>query len=429
MMRRVLAASVSLAILSWPALAQIQPGQGPLYIGQPIQGATSDNCLFVNGASLGQSPGCGGAGSQPWNGNLQQLSDVSEPLSPAIVGLMGQPNIPAVISAMGLATVATTGQYSDLLGLPVIPTLTSQLTNDSGFTTAAAVGSSYVPLTRTVNSKALSSDIVLSASDVGAPSGSGSSSGSNTGDQTIALTGDVTGSGTGSFATTIADNAVTFGKMQAMASGNILGRASAGSGSPEQLSLAGGGIELSGSAVQRSALSGDVTASAGSNITALSTTGVSANSYTAASITVDAKGRVTAASNNTIPSTARTTSTQSLSIVGTGATGTQLSASKDSSLRVTVSASTTSTIGGPSTSTIVLKTCATNSATEGDWGTIGTVANNQTITLAIALQSVQGITGQLEADIPAGWYIKLESSGTGTHAESVVGAAQKTIFG
>lgn len=44
---------------------------------------------------------------------------------------------------------------------------------------------------------------------------SGTSSGTNTGDQTITLTGDVTGSGTGSFAATIANNAVTYGKMQA----------------------------------------------------------------------------------------------------------------------------------------------------------------------------------------------------------------------
>jgi hypothetical protein len=41
----------------------------------------------------------------------------------------------------GLATVATTGAYSDLTGKPTIPTLTSQLTNDSGFLTTNAVSS------------------------------------------------------------------------------------------------------------------------------------------------------------------------------------------------------------------------------------------------------------------------------------------------
>ena len=38
-----------------------------------------------------------------------------------------------------LATVATTGAYSDLTGKPTIPTKTSQLTNDSGFVTSAAL--------------------------------------------------------------------------------------------------------------------------------------------------------------------------------------------------------------------------------------------------------------------------------------------------
>lgn len=63
---------------------------------------------------------------------------------------------------------------------------------DSIYTTSSAVAtqisnalSSYVPTSRTINSKALSSNITLTASDVGAPSGSGSSSGTNTGDQDL----------------------------------------------------------------------------------------------------------------------------------------------------------------------------------------------------------------------------------------------------
>lgn len=60
-------------------------------------------------------------------------------------------------------------------------------------------------------------------------------SGTNTGDQTITLTGDVTGSGTGSFAATIANNAVTLAKIQDITTARILGRVTAGSGDPEEL--------------------------------------------------------------------------------------------------------------------------------------------------------------------------------------------------
>lgn len=40
-------------------------------------------------------------------------------------------------SALSLSTVASTGSYNDLTNLPTIPTLTSQLTNNSGFITSA----------------------------------------------------------------------------------------------------------------------------------------------------------------------------------------------------------------------------------------------------------------------------------------------------
>lgn len=64
-------------------------------------------------------------------------------------------------------------------------------------------------------------------------------SGSNTGDQTITLTGDVGGSGTGSFAATIANDAVTYAKLQnASATARILARKTAGSGDFEECTVA-----------------------------------------------------------------------------------------------------------------------------------------------------------------------------------------------
>lgn len=74
---------------------------------------------------------------------------------------------------------------------------------------------------------------------------SGTSSGTNTGDQTITLTGNVTGSGTGSFAATIANDAVTYAKMQNVsATDKLLGRSTAGSGDVEEIACTAAGRAL-----------------------------------------------------------------------------------------------------------------------------------------------------------------------------------------
>lgn len=66
----------------------------------------------------------------------------------------------------------------------------------------------------------------------------GNLSGTNTGDQTITLTGDVTGSGTSSFAATIANDAVTLAKMANIATSSLIYRKTAGTGDPEVNTLA-----------------------------------------------------------------------------------------------------------------------------------------------------------------------------------------------
>lgn len=81
----------------------------------------------------------------------------------------------------------------------------------------------------------------------------------------------------------IADGNVTLAKIANIATDRLIGRDAAGSGVPEELTV-GGGIEFSGSGgIRRSALTGDVTASAGSNSTTIAN-----NAVTTAKITDNA---------------------------------------------------------------------------------------------------------------------------------------------
>jgi len=85
----------------------------------------------------------------------------------------------------------------------------------------------------------------------------------------VTLTGDVTGSGTGTVPATVAANAVTFAKMQTIATDRLLGRDSLLTGNVEALTV-GGGVEFTGSGgIQTSAFTGDVTKAAGGTATTI----------------------------------------------------------------------------------------------------------------------------------------------------------------
>ncbi|MEG1725674.1 MAG: hypothetical protein RR313_09795 [Anaerovoracaceae bacterium] len=79
-------------------------------------------------------------------GNVDNTSDLNKPISNATQTAL---NLKANVDS--LAKVATTGQYADLLNTPTIPTLTSQLTNDSNYQNntqvSAAIENRLIPAT------------------------------------------------------------------------------------------------------------------------------------------------------------------------------------------------------------------------------------------------------------------------------------------
>lgn len=84
----------------------------------------------------------------------------------------------------------------------------------------------------------------------------------------------------------IGANQVTLAKVQQITTDRLLGRDTAGTGDVEQLTV-GGGVEFTGSGgIQRSALTGDVTASAGSNATTIANNAVTTAKIADANVTL-----------------------------------------------------------------------------------------------------------------------------------------------
>lgn len=98
---------------------------------------------------------------------IQKVKKIAESFDEKLSGIDMETGVLSVNGKQGVVELTA----SDVDALPsstVIPTTTSELENTSGFITINDLGSSFVPVTRKVNNKSLDKDITLIASDVGA---------------------------------------------------------------------------------------------------------------------------------------------------------------------------------------------------------------------------------------------------------------------
>lgn len=126
---------------------------------------------------------------------------------------------------------------------------------------------------------------------------------------------------------------------------------------------------------------------------------------------------------------ARSFATPSRGLVSaTNATGFQISATRDALVAYAGQIQTTSTIGGPSSGSVFLEIADTNSTTPGDWTELVSQTCSNTITLAIVLNQVDGEPWMLNAVIPAGKYVRIRTTSSGTVSHSINAKQQEVLL-
>ncbi|CCV02398.1 hypothetical protein IIV31_026R [Armadillidium vulgare iridescent virus] len=276
----------------------------------------------------------------------------------------------------------------------------------------------------------------------------------------IQLAGDLTGSAT---APTVAANAITVGKLANLTGTSQLLGSSSASASATNVTL-GSNLQMTGSvlSVNASALSfmALVPAAVSGNLATYNASGqvidsgvainnaglTSASLWNAAKLAVTTNSWFAGTNPNVTAPTDRPTSSSVLYIgtdsstwiyngstyislnqaktvntgvartiqTSTGAVGFQVSSTLPSLVHYSITISTTIGVGGTSTGTIFLETSPTNSATPASWIVNAQSSNSQSFAGLLTLTSVQVQTTEVSTYVPAGYFVKIRSTSSGT---------------
>lgn len=226
-----------------------EPSEGPLTDYRPANTVADGEVLRRDGDTLGYGAV-----------DLANANAVTGAL-PIANGGTGATTAPGAINALVPDQTGHAGEYLTTDGTAVSWAATSGggITALTGDVTATGPGSAAATIANDAVTLAKMANVATSTVFYRKTAGTGDPevqtlatlktdlglTGTNTGDQTITLTGDVTGSGTGSFAATIANDAVTYAKMQNVsATDKLLGRATAGAGDVEEIACTAAGRAL-----------------------------------------------------------------------------------------------------------------------------------------------------------------------------------------